>query len=137
MQLANKLVLDWYLERLGSGVRVPLYNDENPALAGLSQCGREESNLHGLIKPTRPSTLRVYQFRHGRGRAILAPPPRTLTSSDGPPSITNMCSRIFTSPAGASGAGSVDVWAASSPGPFGPARAALALKQWEDRSWST
>ena len=28
-------------------------------------CGREDSNFHGLA-PTTTSTLRVYQFRHGR-----------------------------------------------------------------------
>jgi hypothetical protein len=28
-------------------------------------CGREDSNFHGL-SPTTTSTLRVYQFRHGR-----------------------------------------------------------------------
>ncbi len=28
-------------------------------------CGREESNFHGFY-PTATSTLRVYQFRHGR-----------------------------------------------------------------------
>ena len=48
VQFANRLVPCWYLERLGPGVRVPPQNDENPALAGLSKCGREESNLHGL-----------------------------------------------------------------------------------------
>lgn len=37
---------------------------------GFVWCGREDSNLHGLA-PTTTSTLRVYQFRHGRtpGRA--------------------------------------------------------------------
>jgi hypothetical protein len=30
-------------------------------------CGREDSNFHGL-SPTTTSTLRVYQFRHGRTR---------------------------------------------------------------------
>jgi hypothetical protein len=28
-------------------------------------CGQEDSNFHGL-SPTTTSTLRVYQFRHGR-----------------------------------------------------------------------
>lgn len=30
-------------------------------------CGQEDSNFHGL-SPTTTSTLRVYQFRHGRTR---------------------------------------------------------------------
>lgn len=38
-----------------------------PAVPSLDRewCGREDSNFHGL-SPTTTSTLRVYQFRHGR-----------------------------------------------------------------------
>ena len=39
-----------------------------PVMTGSSKrmwCGREDSNFHGL-SPTTTSTLRVYQFRHGR-----------------------------------------------------------------------
>ncbi len=32
-------------------------------------CGREDSNFHGFY-PTATSTLRVYQFRHGRTIAV-------------------------------------------------------------------
>ena len=44
---------------------------DKPPLAGTvpsfdrDWCGREDSNFHGL-SPTTTSTLRVYQFRHGR-----------------------------------------------------------------------
>jgi hypothetical protein len=34
-------------------------------LGRMSWCGQEDSNFHGL-SPTTTSTLRVYQFRHGR-----------------------------------------------------------------------
>ena len=34
-------------------------------LLPVSWCGQEDSNFHGL-SPTTTSTLRVYQFRHGR-----------------------------------------------------------------------
>ena len=41
-------------------------NRGGPCLAFvLIWCGREDSNFHGL-SATRPSTWRVYQFRHDR-----------------------------------------------------------------------
>ncbi len=35
-------------------------------------CGQEDSNFHGL-SPTTTSTLRVYQFRHGRTPMTIDP----------------------------------------------------------------
>ena len=37
------------------------------AVTRTAWCGQEDSNFHGL-SPTTTSTLRVYQFRHGRTR---------------------------------------------------------------------
>ena len=40
-------------------------NPINPNRKIETWCGREDSNFHGFY-PTATSTLRVYQFRHGR-----------------------------------------------------------------------
>ena len=42
-----------------------------PGFAKQDWCGREDSNFHGL-SPTTTSTLRVYQFRHGRTLMMMA-----------------------------------------------------------------
>jgi hypothetical protein len=55
----------------------------------LRKCALGESNLHELIKLTRPSTLRVYQFRHRRLRGNDS---RGLASVRGRGYSTNMCS---------------------------------------------
>lgn len=48
--------------------------DEALPLTGERWCGREDSNFHG-ISPTTTSTLRVYQFRHGRTETPQRYPP--------------------------------------------------------------
>jgi hypothetical protein len=44
-------------------------NEKSPAFAGLSQMRRRGLEPPRALQPTRPSTLRVYQFRHRRSGA--------------------------------------------------------------------
>ena len=44
-------------------------------------CGQEDSNFHGLSATT-TSTLRVYQFRHGRTTILFGTRPRPVELRD-------------------------------------------------------
>ena len=71
-------VVEWYdftlylyfstvLARVFLGTGPQSMTETLGGLPSLTWCGQEDSNFHGL-SPTTTSTLRVYQFRHGRTR---------------------------------------------------------------------
>ncbi len=79
---------------MGSDPITKASNENGPRLLGgrLSSCAGEDLNLHALAG-TRPSTLRVYQFRHQR---VLADGKRTRLVTALEEAISNpTCEHVF------------------------------------------
>ena len=119
-QELQEAVEDTIRQRAATGVSVAVQNEQRPrkperllvgaaSISGLS--GGQGLSTELLVRPsglepprtvksTRPSTLRVYQFRHGRRGASIAPPPACRGRSEpvGPcicPRPSLQCEHMF------------------------------------------